>query len=384
MLKIDRAPYLDGAKLVMNTTEYDMPTIAHDGRETRRFLRKFASAMIAIVMATVMTSAAMAQGILLDRDESDHFRLPRPFHPIQRPVPPERTYRIKELAVDATVTDTIAKVQTSQTFVNTGSATMEVSFVFPLPYDGAIDRLTFMVDGKEYEAKLLDREKARSIYEGYVRRNQDPALLEWVGHGLFKTSVFPVPAGEERTVTLRYSQVLGRTNGLTEMVFPLATARFTDKPVEKLRFRVTIDSGADIRNVYSPSHDVKIKRLNDHQAVVSYETEDETPTTDFQLLYDVGDKAIGMSLLSYRPDDDEDGYFLMLLSPEIPRDDKKAPRKTVVMVVDRSGSMSGKKIEQARESLKFVINNLRDGDLFNVVAYDTEVELFRPELQKIQ
>jgi Ca-activated chloride channel family protein len=53
-----------------------------------------------------------------------------------------------------------------------------------------------------------------------------------------------------------------------------------------------------------------------------------------------------------------------------------------LFVVDRSGSMSGPKIEQAKNALKFVLNNLRDGDLFNIIAYDTEVSLFRPELQR--
>ena len=56
--------------------------------------------------------------------------------------------------------------------------------------------------------------------------------------------------------------------------------------------------------------------------------------------------------------------------------------KTVVFVVDRSGSMSGKKIEQAKEALKFVLNNLREGDSFNIIAYDSSVESFRPELQR--
>ncbi len=75
--------------------------------------------------------------------------------------------------------------------------------MFPLPYDGAIDQLTLLVDGKEFPAKLLDAKAARSQYEAIVRKNQDPALLEWIGTGMFQTSVFPVPAGAERKVTLR-------------------------------------------------------------------------------------------------------------------------------------------------------------------------------------
>ena len=53
-----------------------------------------------------------------------------------------------------------------------------------------------MVNGKELPGKIMKSDEARSLYEAIVRKNQDPALLEWMGSGLFKTSVFPVPAGE--------------------------------------------------------------------------------------------------------------------------------------------------------------------------------------------
>jgi len=51
-------------------------------------------------------------------------------------------------------------------------------------------------------------------------------------------------------------------------------------------------------------------------------------------------------------------------------------------VLDRSGSMAGKKIEQARKALKSVLNNLREDDLFNIVVYDDRVESFKPELER--
>ena len=116
-------------------------------------------------------------------------------------------------------------MQVSQTFVNSGSTVLEVSFLFPLPYDGAIDQMTLMVDGKEMPARLLKAEEARRLYEDIVRKNRDPALLEWMGTGLFKTSVFPVPPGEKRTVSLRYSQLCRKQEGLTDFLFPLSTAQ---------------------------------------------------------------------------------------------------------------------------------------------------------------
>ena len=342
---------------------------------------------VILAVTTFLPTVATAQGVLIDERENQSGRLPRMIWPgpRRRPTPPTpspQSYRIKQLAVDVNLKDQVAQVQMSQTFVNTGSRQMQVSFVFPLPYDGAIDRMTFMVDGKEYEAKLLNATEARRIYEGYVRRNQDPALMEWMGTGMFKTSVFPVPAGASRKVSIRYSQLCRKQSGLTEVLFPLSTAKYTSRPVEKVDINVTVQSQAKIKNVYSPTHAVKIKRPTDRLATVSFSASNHLPTSDFRLMYDIGNKKVGASVLTYRPQGDKDGYFLMLLSPEIEKVKGQTVGKNVIFVVDRSGSMSGKKIEQAKGALRFVLNNLSEGDLFNIIAYDSAVESFQPELQR--
>lgn len=357
---------------------------------------------VALLVCGPLSAVAQAQGLLVDVSPDRSVRLPRPPfiypphpHPRPHPYPPPRpipprprptqpagSYRIKELAANVRMTDQVARVQVSQSFVNTGGRQMEVCFVFPLPYDGAVDQLTLLVDGKEYPARLLDAKEARRVYESIVRKNRDPALLEWIGSGMFKTSVFPVPAGAERTVTLRYSQLCRKNQGLTDFLFPLSTAKYTSHPVDKLNIHVAIESSSEIKNVYSPTHPIGIKRPDDKHATVSLTSTGEVPTTDFRLLYDVGRGEVGAKAISYRPDDAEDGYFLLLASPKIVVSDAERPKKTVLFVVDRSGSMSGKKIEQAKGALRFVLNNLREGDLFNIIAYDSEVESFRPELEK--
>jgi len=325
---------------------------------------------------------------VVDPDRS--VRLPRPIiiwpphPPIPRPVPPPptATYKIKQVEVQARLVDQVAQVQVSQSFVNTGSQQMEVSFVFPLPYDGAIDQMTLMVDGKEYPAKLLSAEEARRLYESIVRKNKDPALLEWVGTGMFRTSVFPVPPGATRTVSLRYSQICRKQEGLTDFLFPLSTAKYTSHPVENVDIRVSVESQEPIKNLYSPTHAVDIKRPDERHATVSYSARNEIPGSDFRLLYDVGQQTVLTRVLSYRPAGQQDGFFLLLASPQIKAAEGAPQKKVVVFVVDRSGSMSGKKIEQVRAALRFVLDNLRPGDLFNIVAYDSAVEMFRPELQR--
>src|SRR5205823_5803195 len=119
-----------------------------------------------------------------------------------------------------------------------------------------------------------------------------------------------------------------------------------------------------------------------HEVEVSLERRDISPSHDFRLVTTLADGPFSASLLSYRPSESEDGYFLVLASPEVKAADTRPLPKTVIFVLDRSGSMAGKKIEQARRALKSVLNNLRDEDLFNIVVYDDRVESFRPELQR--
>lgn len=315
------------------------------------------------------------QGVLLH----EHHHLPRPERP---PIQTTSSYKIKELIINSRIEDQVARTQVSQTFVNTGNRTMEVCFAFPLPYDGAIDQLTFMVDGTEYEGKLMAAKEARQIYEGYIRRNQDPALLEWIGTGMFKTSVFPVPPNAERKVTLKFSQLLRKDQKLTDYLFPLSTAKYTSKPIDTIRFDINITSKNKIKSVYSPTHPVNIERQDEHHAHVKLEAKNRVPSTDFRLFFDTNDGKLGASVMTYWPEEAKEGFFLMLASPQIKKPSKEESNKTVIFVVDRSGSMSGKKIEQAKDALRFVLNNLREGDLFNIVAYDSDVETFRPELER--
>ncbi len=325
-------------------------------------------------LVAVSATSLFAQGVLVITN--DNIRLPRP-----TPRPQAVSYQIDELAVEARLKDQVADVQVSQTFKNTGSRTIQAQFVFPLPYDGAIDAMTLLVNGKELPAKLMKADEARDRYQSIVRSQKDPALLEWIGTGMFQTSVFPIPAGETRTVSIHYSQLLRQEHGLTEFLFPLSTAKYTSAPVKNVRVNLAIESGTNIKNIYSPTHEVSIKRPTKKRAVVLYERQNIVPSSDFRLFFDAKSGAVSTTLLTYRPTKDEDGYFLLLASPEIQDDKSKTQPKTIIFVVDKSGSMSGKKIEQTRDAAKFILNNLHEGDLFNIVSYDSTVQSFLPELE---
>ena len=321
----------------------------------------------AIIVMNPLLVSTRGQGIIIDRRHG---------------VPISHSYEIREVGIDARVRDQVAEVQVSQTFHNPGSFQLETEFLFPLPEDGAIQNFVLMVDGRELAGRLLPKDEARRIYEEIVRTKRDPALLEYMGRGLYRTSVFPIPAGADRKVTMRYTQLCKRDRDIVEFSYPLSTQKFTAKPIQRLNVQVSIQSKDAIKSVYCPSDDARIDRSGDRDVKVSLERRDVIPSNDFRLVYTLAEGKLSASVLSFRPSASEDGYFLVLASPEVKAPEAKPLPKTVVFVIDRSGSMAGKKIEQARKALNSVLNNLRDEDLFNILVYDDRVESFRPELQR--
>ena len=95
-----------------------------------------------------------------------------------------------------------------RSFAMTGSRAAEGVYLFPLPLGAAVSDFQMTVNGQTLEGRLLDQAEARRIYEEIVRRQLDPALLEYIGRGVFQASVFPIPAGETRKVEFTYHQVI--------------------------------------------------------------------------------------------------------------------------------------------------------------------------------
>lgn len=333
---------------------------------------------VVAAFAALFANLAQAQVVIIDHGA----RIIRPPHPTPpRPVPPPSFYKVRSVDMNVSVKDQIATVQLSQVFQNVSSQVLEAQLLFPMPENAAVSQLTLIVDGKELTGKLMKKEEARAIYESIVRQRKDPALLEYLGQGLFQTSVFPVPPQAERKVEIRYQQLLRSESGLTDLLLPIGTHKHAHHPVESLNVAVRLETSEPLKAVYSPTHTIELTRPDSTHALCKLNLNSVSNPDDFRLLFGTERGAVGMNVLSYRPKDSEDGFFLMLASPDVRPDAKPIPR-TCVFVIDRSGSMTGQKFEQARGALKFLLQQLRPEDNFNVVVYDSAVESFRPELQR--
>jgi Ca-activated chloride channel homolog len=284
------------------------------------------------------------------------------------------SWAIQYHRVNIRVRDQVADVSIDQAFLNTGQGMIEAQYVFPIPPNAAIDSLTLLVDGKEFKGKLLSREEARRAYEEIVRTKRDPALLEYVNYGMYRTSAFPLFPGKAVRVVVHYTDLCKKDGDIVEVFYPLNTEKFSSRAIDEVEIRTDVLEKAPISAVYSPTHAVVIERPSPEHVIASYKITQDIPSTDFRLMYQPSRNSVGATVLSYRPNEKEDGYFLMMVSPT-PRAEKSTiAAKDLVIALDRSGSMSGQKIEQAKASLTFVLKNLNPTDRFNVIVYNDTVD----------
>ncbi|MFT4546111.1 MAG: Ca-activated chloride channel family protein [Pseudoalteromonas tetraodonis] len=326
------------------------------------------------------SQGVLADGfIIIDRPVP----LPEHRHPHPHPRPPRPIHQylpleVKNHFVSVKIDGQVAVTSVDQTFHNPSGQRLEGTYLFPIPEGAEIDQFEMDVNGEMMEAELLDAGKARKIYEDIVRRAKDPALMEYVGQGLFKVRIFPIEPRSDKRVKLKYTQVLKRDGRLVDYTYPLNTEKFSSRPVGEVSVKVDVRAESGIKSIYSPSHEIEVTRKGEKRAVIGFEEKNTRPDTDFKLLYATDhqdSQAVGLEMLTYSPKKGGDeGHFMMLVSPGAWEKKDKIVPKDIVFVLDTSGSMRTKKLEQAKAALEFCLDNLNAGDRFEIVRYSTEAE----------
>ncbi len=275
--------------------------------------------------------------------------------------------------VNVAVNGLVAVTEVDQEFFNAGSQRLEGTYVFPIPTGANIDRFSLEVGGRMMDAELLPADKARSLYEEIVRKERDPALRDYAGRGAFTLRIFPIEPHSGKRIRIRYTQLLTSDSGMTQYVYTLGTEKFSSIPVSEVSVHMTIDGEQPLKTIYSPSHDVEVKRQGDRRAVIGWETRNAWPDTDFKVIFSRTPNSLGIDFMASRQPG-KDGYFVLLASPGMTVEKGSISAKDVCFVLDTSGSMAGAKLAQAKKALRFCLASLAPRDRFDVVRFSTEAE----------
>ena len=309
---------------------------------------------------------------------------PTTFHAANVIVPQSRSYslsgplqqvQITEVAAEVRILEQVATTTMDVGLTNPTSQIQEAEMLIPVP-DGAVVRsFTFAGSAKESTAKLLPKAEAQSVYRSIVSKLRDPALLEFAGYSLIRSNVFPIPSGGKQRVRIVYEHVLKADGNRIDYVLPRSESFEASTIPWSISLRIS--AAAAISGVYSPSHQVTVEHTGNQHALVRTVGNQQLDPGPFRLSYLANSKSVTASLLAYPDTRVGGGYFLLLAG--VPADlqrTESAIKREVSLVLDRSGSMQGEKIEQARAAALQVLEGLEPGEAFNIIDYSDSVAKF--------
>src|SRR5262249_27536961 len=136
------------------------------------------------------------------------------------------------------------------------------------------------------EADVVEKQRAREIYETIRSENRDPGLLEWNGGNLFSARVWPIFANSEKRVKITYTQVLPLRGNRFTYSYALQSDMLKLHPLRELGIDVKVNSAVPIKSVECATHMTRNEKTA-HSAHVEFSAKEYTPERDFEVAIEV-------------------------------------------------------------------------------------------------
>uniref|UniRef100_A0A8B9UVI6 Inter-alpha-trypsin inhibitor heavy chain 4 n=1 Tax=Anas zonorhyncha TaxID=75864 RepID=A0A8B9UVI6_9AVES len=282
------------------------------------------------------------------------------------------------LRVNCRVTSRFAHTVITSKIINRANESREATFEVELPKTAFITNFSMSIDGKLYPGIIKEKASAQKEYDTAVSQGQSAGLVKITGRKLeqFHVSV-SIAAASKVTFELAYEELLKRQLGLFEVLIKVRPQQL----VKHFQIDVHIFEPQGIRFLETDST-FMTNELNEALTKVQNETKahilfkptvdqqkvnpelDETLLNgDFLVRYDVKQVATAGDIQIFN------GYFVHYFAPQ----EMPVFPKNVIFVIDRSGSMAGRKIEQTREALLKILQDLRPEDHFSCITFNNKV-----------
>lgn len=280
---------------------------------------------------------------------------------------------IKEQRVRVVINNGVAVTEVDQTFLNRENRVVEALYTFPVPRGASVSDFTMWIGGKPMVGEVVEKKRAREIYESYKQVRRDPGLLEQVDFRRFEMRIFPIAAGAEQRVRLVYHQELDFDSDVATYVYPLATTTRGAAVETAGRFSFNLDARSEVPIVElaSPSHKERLAtaRHDAHYRQASMETTAADLSRDVVVSYRTERARTGLDLVANRTGS-EDGYLLLTLTAgkEL---EQAASGMDYVFVLDVSGSMANDgKLRLGTDSLAAFVETLAAEDRFELMTFN--------------
>lgn len=288
-----------------------------------------------------------------------------------------------ENEVHVSVENQVALVTTRQLFRNTGAAATSMKYAFPMPDDGSATSLRWQI-GNSWREAAFDAAPQDTTLPGGGGGFIDPDLLTFLGPTpLYFDFEVGLDPDSVVAVEMAYVQMLPYEFGNVSFCYPNDYVLIQPGTIEYQSFQFDLASLRTIEYVGLQSHTATTQDISEYAASLTYQSENEAASDNYLVEYSLSLSELGLfgfsTLLAdtLAPDRGEGGFFVFVAEPD-PSENTEVIDKVFTLIVDRSGSMSGDKIIQARDAARFVVENLNPGDRFNIIDFSSTVRSFQP------
>ncbi len=317
---------------------------------------------------------------------------------VESPLPLEHTQ------VSARIAGFAAAVTVEQQFRNPFDRPVDLEYLFPLHHDAAVTGFEFKVGGRTITSSLQESKQATRRFEQARDAGKRAVLVSQRLPNLFGINLANVQPGENIEAVLHYQQRVDLVEDHAEFVFPMGlTPKYQNlgqpdpMPGVKVHHAVTLRKeevgdvsievevipGAAISGMQSPSHAISVEETQPGRFAVELDGAC-LPDHDLVLRWQYLPGKIQMPAWVQPGKDARQGSFVVTMVPPSLDSDLQLPPREFIFVVDRSGSMGGEPIAQARNAVKACLRSLEPRDSFAVVAFDDRVEVAVPMTQVSQ
>lgn len=292
---------------------------------------------------------------------------------------------VLETHTEVNVQNQIARVTSRQVLKNTTGQPVNIKYGFPLVEQANPIDMRWQYGGVWATASISASEQDNSIPGGGGSGYLDPNLTNYLGEFPFFFSPNDTIANDSVVVMeLTYVQLLPYFLGKVDFYQKNNySALQTVTPLVQ-SFEFNLLSERVINSVELLDEEATLD-LSDHEATLSYMADEQAADFDFRVQYELSSEGLGINSLStfipdtvFNCDEHGQGHFTFIVEPES-NVDTEVIEKNFSLVIDRSGSMDGNKIIQAKDAATFIIQNLNEGDFFNIVDFNSYVTSFSSE-----
>ncbi len=288
-------------------------------------------------------------------------------------VPKDQTmppFDLSKHQVDVRIKDNLAYTKITQVYENPSSVQLEGVYIFPTPEGAKITEFSMWIAGKKMVGTVVERTKARRIYQEIVDRALDPGILEQEKRDLFKIRVFPILPKAELKFQIAYTQKIHYSMGVYRYNYPLVDAReFPSGLTRDFSFQARLESPYSLKNIeILGGGKSEINYLQENEAHVKAVAQNRHWEKDLVLEYQTPDR----SLLHLETIAD---YSILNLTIPI---DEEAPEGKTIFVLDTSASMlKNEHLDFCREGILHCLEEMTPESHFNIVVFDHKVRFFR-------